>query len=190
MNYTTYRQLREAGCSPQAALQQMQESPPVRLHWHDDKATWCQDGFLLTARLIPDTCPDLDYLGWYVSHRWEPGARRKDRHSPWIAPACTVKALARELRRLKFGRTQAWEIARRQSLENYRRFLSHGDEWVLCDLEVTAARCDVVLGRVPLGCVESDCDEPYLSSLTLELAEEAIADARFKLDELSRTQAA
>lgn len=181
--HADYRRLRAAGYPAGLALYALRQPAPPPLDWRAGIACWSEQGFDLTARLIPDPLADLAHLGRFSAHR-RPGAVRLDRHTPWFVPATSEDVQCQALRTLKMGRAQACLLARRQVLDAGRRAISHGDTWFLGVLTVTACRCGVLLGEACLGGVESDADPAYRDLLSQELATEAIAEAQGVLEQL------
>ncbi len=172
-----YRQLRTQGYPAALALHVARHQ--ARLHarigalgleWDEEHyrpvARWRQEGFDLVARR------QVDENGWWIhgdeigtfSNDWAPGAvrhRGERGEYPWFIPA---------------------DPERRHAL--YERARAYGRTWWYETLEVQAWRAGVVLGEASLSGIESDSDEIYFTEAALELADEAIAEARATLKRL------
>lgn len=132
------------------------------------RAVWYQEGFELIASIVAD--PDggslhgIDALGRF-SDRWEAGAIShhwgNGRGFRWFIPA---------------------EAKTRHAA--YRRACDFGEGWCHVAVEVQARRHGVVLAETSLGGIESDTEEDYFTEMVLELADEAIAQARSTLRRL------
>ncbi len=106
-----------------------------------------------------------DLLGRFTS-RWEPGAIRHvygDRRShTWFIPADPI------------GNGHAL----------YARARTYGDAWWYVVLTVTAERAGVPVAESSLHGIESDTDRDHVLELVLDLADEAIGQARETLSAL------
>lgn len=167
-----------------------------RLDWRDDRrglprCEWAQDGFKLVASVGLDEYGSVDWLGEFHERQVSgairvraPGLSRSDRHGcVWYRPTSSYAEHYKGLRALKFGRDESDRLARyyiRQDVERLRRY-ADGDLALVC-VGVTAYRADVELGSAGLYGIDVDStSDPYLTEVALEMAHEALAEAKAKL---------
>lgn len=141
----------------------------LNLAWDDDSMVWSDQGFDLRARILNDDdgwSLHGDYLGEFTD-QWAPGAiRHSDSRGAvfkWFVPANP-----------EYGR------------QDYARACDFGNGWSFVGIEVTAYRSGVQLGSASLWGIESDSGDEYFTEQALELAEEAISEARDNLIRLCR----
>lgn len=181
-----YRHYRNQGVPSSTAYHWARTPEVPDLFDGEDFASWEKNGFVLDARLAVDDLHDLSHLGSF-SHRWEEGALAVDlrsHDSGWFIPAMTEGHQYASLRAMKFGRAEARRLARRYVREDHKRFAEFGDRWWMVRCTVRASREDVELGSAALWGIESDSDPSFFTETALELADEAIAEARIKLERL------
>jgi hypothetical protein len=170
------------------------------LEWIDDRrglprCEWTQDGFKIVANVGLDDHGDLDWLGEFHSHHAQhpKGAirvpaprewRRADEHGCiWYVPANSYAEHYKGLRKLNFGRAEADRLARsyvKGDADRLRRYCD-GDLSLL-RVGVTVYRADVELGSSGIYGIDVDSPaDPYLTEVALDIAPEAIAEAKAKL---------
>lgn len=178
MNYQDYQSARQGGLIPaQIALsrgrrsQQLDElTERLQFAWllkygQCDEATWEQDGFDLSAKVVDDEdgwfSVGIDVYGRF-SDRWQADAVRHwtgDRRSyQWFVPAHP------EYRH-----------------EDYRRACDYGHGWNYVGIRVIASKAGVPLGETALWGIESDSDIEFFTETVLDLGQDAIAKAQAKL---------
>ena len=172
-----YRQLRTRGYPAALALRIARDQARLRhriaelgFEWDEENhrpvARWRQDGFDLVARRL------VDDDGWWIhgdclghfTNQWAPGAvrhRGQRGEFPWFIPA---------------------DPENRHVL--YERARTYGRTWWYETIQVQVWRAGILLGGASLSGIESDSDEDYFTETALELADEAIAEAREALHRL------
>ena len=136
------------------------------------QARWQQEGFDLTAAVVNDEdgwwTSGVEYIGRF-SRCWQPGAirhRHGDRNAcEWFVPA-------------NLGDPK----------EEYRLACTYGHDWWYAGVEVKASRAGVTLGSGSLFGIEFGCqdqgDRQYLTEIAFDLASDAIAGSKEKLQTL------
>jgi hypothetical protein len=151
-------------------------------------------GFQISISEHADQYGAPDHLGRFTE-TWEEGAishhgksRYGGRGEPkWYIPEESVESIRKYYSSVGYSKQQAEEMARYQIEQDYQRADAFGHEWHYNTVVATASRCGVTLGEACMGGVESDADDGYLQEVVDELAEEAVATAKEKLDELLAT---
>ncbi len=159
----------------------------AKLEWTEKNckpfAEWEQDGLTLRATFELDDCPDFSRLGEFSNEEKEGAIRHSD--DPRY---CTY-----------FNPTDYDPANPEYAQEDYERMLDHerGD-WCYGGIVVQVVRPlenlkhngyekirdDIVLASSALWGIESDSGEDYFTECALDLASEAIDEARQTLSEL------
>lgn len=187
MNIQDYRAMRAKGMSAKSAYVHVRDGRDSHsdLEWNDGQATWQQDGYEIRAEMRFDEYADLTYLGEF-SNDWKPGAVRHEyldsRTFPWFIPMVTEDEHFKELRKSKYGRTTARELARSYVQFDYDRLRHCGDDWSPVDIIVTVSRAGIELGSAACGGIESD--ESHIAEIALDLANKAMDEAKDALGAL------
>jgi hypothetical protein len=169
------------------------------LDWHNDRhgmprCEWEADGFKLVAIVGNDEYGTVDWLGEFHDREVSgaqrvhaPGLAQSDRHGcVWYRPACTYAEHYRGLRSLNFSRDESDRLARGYIKSDVDRLRSYanGDLSLVC-VGVTASRAGVDLGFAALHGIDVDSPtEPYITEVALEIAADALHEAKAKLAEL------
>lgn len=157
-------------------------------------AVWEQDGFTLKLSSMVDPFPDLSNLGHFSRERKfgaiaHEDAKRDANLLPYFVPANSALTVQRQLQKDGLTKADASAAAKKQVEEDYQRAKSYGDSWCMYDFCVTASLNDVILGRAILGSVESDCDESHFIQIAQDLGQDAISEAKQKLEQLAQFHA-
>ena len=190
MNIENYKAMRVKGMPAQRAFdygQQALQAKGTSLDWSSDVATWEQDGFELRATVKNDDYPDLSYLGEFTD-KWQAGARHHEHLNrqtfEWFVPMVSEEEHYQALRDMKYGRGRARELARSSVQCDFRRLINYGNDWVTVGIVLTVFRSGIELGDAAVWGIESDCDEGYLTEMALDLAGDALEQARAALERL------
>ncbi len=152
-----------------------------------------RDGFTVRVRVHDDDVPDLSWLGEYKS--------KAPARGPYYDRALgrVVDASEDCMREDEQLVGERWD---RQNRHTYRyiwpgtgdvayleqdakRLEQYGDDWSLVGIVATAYRAGVELGQASIWGVETDSADRYFAELTAELVDEAVAEAKAKLAELT-----
>jgi hypothetical protein len=196
--YARYVAHRRDGLPARLALQHARcalartPHPADALRAEGDTVTWTEDGFTLTARVVPDYDADTSYLGTFTD-TWAPGAIRRPHayqhyrgEYAYFVPARTEAEHYADLRPTH-GKARARELAHRYTWEDYRRAEAYGREWGMYGVTVTARRAGITLGESSVWSIDigdgSDTDGT-LAECAHDQAEEALHEAREALTRL------
>lgn len=165
---------------------------------------WEQDGFRLIAKLKYDpyaSADDLDYIGTLKTEgevrwdEWDRTIKVRDASGFYVrnpalylvlAPGRSYRDLMEYYRtKSKIGKAQADLEARtcvNYDVERVRRWLN--DDWTFVILTVTVYRNGVELASDSCGGIESDGGAEYFKDIALDLASQALYEAKKTLSDL------
>lgn len=161
-----YREIRAKytwGVPAKTAIQwaRAQVFPKVVLTWENERASFEHKGFKVTARITPDEHSDLSYLGEYTSKyqkgaivRFAPDSRSREHR--FFIPSNP------EYGRIDYKRMEAYTQG----------------HWCMVGVVVKVYRAGIELGSASVWGIESDSEERYFTDTAVELAEEAVEEAR------------
>ncbi|MGL5923761.1 hypothetical protein [Chroococcidiopsis sp.] len=142
-------------------------------------ASWKVDGFKIEAETIVDDCPELGYLGEIVDYQ-DNRTIATSEEGAYFLPLRDYEAELKD----KYPEKEAKRLAINYSFEDGKRFLSHGKTWDQLFLVVRVLCEDVQLSFNSMGGMESDSEESYFSKCALELAQDAIEEAKQKAEQI------
>lgn len=144
---------------------------------------WREDGFDLTATMVPDYDADTSHLGSYYEDSNEQSSGDSD--DVHLVPAVEIRSgylFSRRGSRSCYYRPQAGcEDEWRRDEERLRDYYAEG--WYMVGVVVTVSRAGIKLAQTSLWGIESDCGD-YMEDVAKELSGEAIEEAKKTIDRL------
>lgn len=206
---TTIRQYRAVRASyprltARQALLQVRHEETLRTHsadWqelpNDTGYTWEEDGFMITAHVVPGECLDSyfgTFQGEYIrgavhnprAHslpRHLAGLRRyRDLSLQWYIPMQSVQSVATDLHAAPYhyGRHEAYTAAYAGAIAELISALDYAP-WCV---HVEVSKHDITLGYDDLWGIDSSADRMHLLECITDCASIALANARDALREL------
>ena len=164
MDMQTYKQDRKQGIPAKQAFEHAKYvADAPNLEWdnsnHVPTYNAVIDGFDIVVTLEPDSWPDLSWIGEF-SNTPEDGAIDHEHGNS---------------RTVDYFNSANIEYAK----ENYDRMMAYQNgHWHMMVIVASAYKSGVELGREALSSVESDSEQAYIDYTALELADEAITEAK------------
>ena len=177
----TYREYRAMGVAARVALQwAKQHTEP--LDWQDDRVQWEQDGFTIRVYIEEDHDPDFSILGKYTD-KWSPDVINCRHYNTrcdyaYFKPTISETAHYQALRAMKYGKTQARQLARTYVRRDFDRIQGYNiGEWSMVGVVVSVFKNGVHLATDALWGIESDADHDYFTQVARECAADALREA-------------